>query len=66
MYRVIGAVLIVAGLYSVLWGKYKEYQEKEAEEIPEPVKCNGENGHSVMNIDENDIEMQKSAAPKPN
>ncbi|KAK3446516.1 WAT1-related protein At5g07050 [Eucalyptus grandis] len=35
---VLGSVLIVAGLYSVLWGKYKEYQEKEAEEIPEPVK----------------------------
>lgn len=38
---VIGAALIVIGLYSVLWGKYKEYKEKEAEEILEPVKgCN--------------------------
>ncbi|XP_039841349.1 WAT1-related protein At5g07050-like [Panicum virgatum] len=27
---VLGAVLIVAGLYSVLWGKHKETQEKEA------------------------------------
>ncbi|KAL0453249.1 UNVERIFIED_CONTAM: WAT1-related protein [Sesamum latifolium] len=36
---VLGAVLIVIGLYSVLWGKYKEYKEKEAEElILEPVK----------------------------
>ncbi|GER37987.1 nodulin MtN21 /EamA-like transporter family protein [Striga asiatica] len=35
---VLGAVLIVIGLYSVLWGKYKEYKENEAEEIPEPVK----------------------------
>ncbi|MCE5165686.1 hypothetical protein HAX54_011636, partial [Datura stramonium] len=35
---VLGAVLIVAGLYSVLWGKYKEYQEKEIEGTinPEP------------------------------
>lgn len=36
----LGAILIVIGLYSVLWGKYKEYQEKEGEEesIPEPIK----------------------------
>ncbi|XP_055808198.1 WAT1-related protein At5g07050-like [Solanum dulcamara] len=44
---VLGAVLIVAGLYSVLWGKYKEYQEKE---IEGPVK----------GVVINDIEMQKS------
>lgn len=38
---VLGAALIVVGLYSVLWGKYKEYKENDelaAEEIPEPVK----------------------------
>ncbi|KAH0469146.1 hypothetical protein IEQ34_002378 [Dendrobium chrysotoxum] len=29
---VIGAVLIVGGLYSVLWGKYKESKEKEENE----------------------------------
>uniref|UniRef100_A0A0D9WI48 WAT1-related protein n=1 Tax=Leersia perrieri TaxID=77586 RepID=A0A0D9WI48_9ORYZ len=28
---VVGAVLIVIGLYSVLWGKHKESQEKEAD-----------------------------------
>ncbi|KAF0923398.1 hypothetical protein E2562_006302 [Oryza meyeriana var. granulata] len=28
---VVGAVLIVIGLYSVLWGKHKETQEKEAD-----------------------------------
>ncbi|XP_006654584.1 WAT1-related protein At5g07050-like [Oryza brachyantha] len=28
---VVGAVLIVVGLYSVLWGKHKETQEKEAD-----------------------------------
>ncbi|OWM73105.1 WAT1-related protein At5g07050-like [Punica granatum] len=63
---ILGAILIVAGLYSVLWGKYKEGQEKEAEEIPEPVKCNGENGHVIPNIQENDIEMQKAEVLKPN
>ncbi|CAN4118371.1 unnamed protein product [Withania somnifera] len=49
---VLGAVLIVAGLYSVLWGKYKEYQEKEIEgsAILEPVK----------EVVKNDIEMQTS------
>lgn len=31
-------MLIVIGLYAVLWGKYKEYKEKEAEEILESVK----------------------------
>ncbi|KAL6988085.1 hypothetical protein U1Q18_013830 [Sarracenia purpurea var. burkii] len=41
---VLGAVLIVLGLYSVLWGKYKEYKEKEAaDSIPEPVKGGGGN-----------------------
>ncbi|TMW91871.1 hypothetical protein EJD97_013797 [Solanum chilense] len=44
---VLGAVLIVAGLYSVLWGKYKEYQEKE---IEGPLK----------GVITNDIEMQTS------
>ncbi|XP_049401629.1 WAT1-related protein At5g07050-like isoform X2 [Solanum stenotomum] len=44
---VLGAVLIVAGLYSVLWGKYKEYQEKE---IEGPLK----------GVVTNDIEMQTS------
>ncbi|GLT34151.1 hypothetical protein SLA2020_086860 [Shorea laevis] len=38
---VLGAILIVIGLYSVLWGKYKEYKEKEAEAIlPEAIKSN--------------------------
>nr|GMC86037.1 WAT1-related protein At5g07050-like [Ipomoea batatas] len=35
---VAGAVLIVMGLYAVLWGKYREYKEKEADEIQEAVK----------------------------
>ena len=53
------------GLYSVLWGKYKEYKEKEAEVILEPVKgCSGGNNQMVMiedmNDEANDIEMQKA------
>ncbi|TYK09619.1 WAT1-related protein [Cucumis melo var. makuwa] len=40
--RVVGGIVMVVGLYSVLWGKYKDYKEKEAiiEEttIVEPVK----------------------------
>ncbi|KAK4725298.1 hypothetical protein R3W88_028077 [Solanum pinnatisectum] len=59
---IIGAVLIVAGLYSVLWGKYKEYKEKEIEEIIIHEQVKGINGNnkmmSVENI--NDIEMQKN------
>ncbi|KAL0464236.1 UNVERIFIED_CONTAM: WAT1-related protein [Sesamum latifolium] len=42
---VIGSVIIVAGLYSVLWGKYKEEKEekrkRKLQEIPEAIKdCN--------------------------
>lgn len=53
------------GLYSVLWGKYKEYKEKEAiEEIPEPVKVtggvNGRMATVMEDMEANDIEIQKS------
>ncbi|OIT38200.1 PREDICTED: WAT1-related protein At5g07050-like [Nicotiana attenuata] len=61
---VLGAVLIVAGLYSVLWGKYKEYKEKEIEvAIPEPLKGVTENNQMMILEDRevNDIEMQSSA-----
>jgi len=63
---VLGAVLIVMGLYSVLWGKYKEYKEKEAiEEIPEAVKEGGDHNNgriaTVMeDIEANGIEMPKN------
>ncbi|KAL3533455.1 hypothetical protein ACH5RR_006976 [Cinchona calisaya] len=64
---VLGAILIVFGLYSVLWGKYKEYQEKEAEIIPEPVKGGAGNNQSVLAIDDieaNIVEMQKTEINK--
>ncbi|KAK9671256.1 hypothetical protein RND81_12G017200 [Saponaria officinalis] len=66
---VLGAVLIVIGLYSVLWGKYKEYKEKEAEEmIPEVIKGgkNTSNNHMTTiildDIELNDVEAQKMKA----
>ncbi|KAK3422803.1 WAT1-related protein At5g07050 [Eucalyptus grandis] len=76
---VLGAVLIVIGLYSVLWGKHKEKQEedrlKRLETIPEAVKGVQENGNNVTNgvskdDIEDDIEMngvgpQKVVIPMP-
>lgn len=53
---ILGAVLIVAGLYSVLWGKYKEFKEKE-NELPEAIKDVRENG--TMFVIE-DVETGKS------
>ncbi|XP_031103657.1 WAT1-related protein At5g07050-like [Ipomoea triloba] len=62
---IMGAVLIVFGLYAVLWGKYKEYKEKEMiEAIAEPVK--DQNRMMMMVVVEEDcdvdIEMQKTEA----
>lgn len=62
-FRVTGAVLIVMGLYAVLWGKYKENKEKEAEITIEVMKCCSENGRLETVVEDaevnNDIEMQK-------
>ncbi|KAH6832585.1 nodulin MtN21 /EamA-like transporter family protein [Perilla frutescens var. hirtella] len=59
---VLGGVLIVIGLYSVLWGKYKEFKDKEAEEfILEPVKDGIINHHSLdieANTNINNINIQ--------
>nr|XP_043610550.1 WAT1-related protein At5g07050 [Erigeron canadensis] len=62
---VMGAILIVMGLYSVLWGKYKEFKEKELAEILDPVKvtsANNNNNNMMVNndVEANDIEMQKN------
>lgn len=60
--RIIGAILIVMGLYSVLWGKYKESKEAEEEAIIEAVKDVKNQmkmgGHE--DLEANDIEMQKN------
>ncbi|KAK6127205.1 hypothetical protein DH2020_039048 [Rehmannia glutinosa] len=61
---VLGAVLIVIGLYSVLWGKYKEFKDKESEEIIEPVKGNNQNAMMSEDIEENDVEMQRNEAKR--
>ena len=51
IYSVIGGVIIVAGLYAVLWGKHKEHKEKEAEMIPEPIKENGLTTGMIQDIE---------------
>ncbi|XP_061369945.1 WAT1-related protein At5g07050-like [Gastrolobium bilobum] len=65
---VIGAILIVMGLYSVLWGKYKEHKEKIAEATTEAIKCCTENVIIIQTVIEdaetNDVEMQKGEASK--
>ena len=45
---VLGAVLIVIGLYSVLWGKHKETQEKEEEEAMELPVASKANGSGII------------------
>ncbi|CAA7388401.1 unnamed protein product [Spirodela intermedia] len=54
---ILGAILIVAGLYSVLWGKYKENQEKEASPIPIAIKGMEGNGQG---IEGEEMELKKA------
>lgn len=64
-FSVLGAVLIVLGLYSVLWGKYKEYKEKELAEsfdIPQALKAATTTTTGDI-ADLQDIEIQKSSQP---
>ncbi|XP_074371658.1 WAT1-related protein At5g07050-like [Apium graveolens] len=61
---ILGAILIVMGLYSVLWGKYKEYKDKEQEEIMEAVKdVRNQMMIGGKDIEANDVEMQNNAEP---
>ena len=53
--RVVGAALIVAGLYSVLWGKHKENKEKEMEALDIPVAVK-----TIIELDE--VELEKAKA----
>lgn len=48
------------GLYSVLWGKYKEFKEKEAEEILEPIKdyCTQNETAIIQDIEANHVGIQ--------
>ncbi|KAL4334751.1 hypothetical protein GQ457_07G019310 [Hibiscus cannabinus] len=51
---VVGSILIVMGLYSVLWGKHKESKEKgnemEMEMEDEPIKAIQANGNTILVI----------------
>ncbi|KAG6394950.1 hypothetical protein SASPL_145542 [Salvia splendens] len=66
----IGSAIIVVGLYSVLWGKYKEDQENKhkllLEEIPEVIKPNNNNNNNNNNFNNNNgignVEEEKAAA----
>ena len=59
MSSVLGSVLIVAGLYSVLWGKHKEGLENKDDEIPEAIKEPHKNGISVVSAMDGDIEANE-------
>ncbi|XP_077240153.1 WAT1-related protein At5g07050-like [Tasmannia lanceolata] len=59
---ILGGILIVAGLYSVLWGKYKEYKEKKAMEILEAINGGIENGCVIKDVEANDVELEKGEA----
>lgn len=49
------------GLYAVLWGKYREYKEKEEEAIIEAVKdVKLQTKIGGEDLEANDIEMQKN------
>ncbi|XP_031493620.1 WAT1-related protein At5g07050-like [Nymphaea colorata] len=65
---ILGAILIVAGLYSVLWGKYKDSKAAKAAEIsaaalPVPAKADDEVGETD-DIDMNDMDLEKAHAAK--
>ncbi|KAK8699820.1 hypothetical protein V6N13_018234 [Hibiscus sabdariffa] len=57
--KVVGSILIVMGLYSVLWGKHKESKEKEneMEMEDEPIKAIRANGNTTLVI--GDIEANR-------
>ncbi|VAH07374.1 unnamed protein product [Triticum turgidum subsp. durum] len=62
---IIGSVLIVAGLYSVLWGKHKEDVEKkeiEATEIPVAIKGVEGNGRIMDMVELDEVELEKAQA----
>ncbi|XP_015897954.3 WAT1-related protein At5g07050 [Ziziphus jujuba] len=61
---VLGAALIVAGLYSVLWGEYKEYKELQEADlyIPQAIKGTGDANITTSNV--NDFEAAKDTSHK--
>ncbi|XP_023884162.2 WAT1-related protein At5g07050 [Quercus suber] len=64
---IIGSILIVMGLYSVLWGKHKENIENKVEEIPDVIKSTQVNGDAISrmeDIEADEIEMGKGKGDK--
>ncbi|KAL0923128.1 hypothetical protein M5K25_007174 [Dendrobium thyrsiflorum] len=63
---VLGSVLIVGGLYSVLWGKYresKENKEKESMTLPlEVVKGVIEGNAKILELEVDEVEIEKAKA----
>ncbi|KAL6609978.1 hypothetical protein ACP70R_039947 [Stipagrostis hirtigluma subsp. patula] len=62
---IIGSVLIVAGLYSVLWGKHKESLEKkeaEATELPVAIKAVDVDGRVVDIVELDEVQLEKAQA----
>ncbi|KAL2656223.1 hypothetical protein AAZV13_04G107500 [Glycine max] len=58
---VLGAILIVLGLYSVLWGKHKEQVEKNvADDIPLPLKGAQLDGNPESLIDSTDLKSDSN------
>ncbi|THU49416.1 hypothetical protein C4D60_Mb06t09340 [Musa balbisiana] len=58
---IIGAVLIVVGLYSVLWGKHKENKEKTTEaDIPVSIKGTQGDGQVMEIIELDEVELEKA------
>lgn len=57
--------MIVAGLYSVLWGKYRENREKKEMEgmvLPLAVKGIEGNGQMIDIIEVDDVQLEKARA----
>uniref|UniRef100_A0A2N9ENH1 WAT1-related protein n=1 Tax=Fagus sylvatica TaxID=28930 RepID=A0A2N9ENH1_FAGSY len=64
---VIGAILIVIGLYSVLWGKHKESIENKDEDLQDAIKGAQVNGDAISimeDMEANEIEMGKGKGNK--
>ncbi|WOL12582.1 WAT1-related protein [Canna indica] len=60
---IIGAILIVVGLYSVLWGKHKENREKEEMETMEiPVAIKGTEANISQAMELVEVEQEKTKA----
>ncbi|KAJ3676533.1 hypothetical protein LUZ60_003945 [Juncus effusus] len=62
---IVGSILIVFGLYAVLWGKYKENKEKkerEAMELPVAVKSLEGNGELMEIVELDEVQLEKARA----